>query len=67
MSGETGHYTRTLETLEHNGFVERDEETGRFGVEIIALASRLLAELAVVRVARPYLEGLAGSTRKRPR
>ncbi|MFB9261677.1 IclR family transcriptional regulator [Bradyrhizobium erythrophlei] len=58
--------SRTLATLEHNGFVERDEETGRFGlgVELIALASRLLAELDVVRVARPYLEELADSTRE---
>ncbi|QQO23786.1 IclR family transcriptional regulator [Bradyrhizobium diazoefficiens] len=53
--------SRTLATLEHNGFVERDAETGRFvlGVELIALASRLLAELDVVSVARPYLEELA--------
>ncbi|BAB52580.1 mlr8761 [Mesorhizobium japonicum MAFF 303099] len=58
--------SRTLATLEHNGFVERDEETGRFvlGVELIALASRLLAEHDVVRVARPYLEELAESTRE---
>ncbi|MER9534169.1 IclR family transcriptional regulator [Mesorhizobium sp. M0309] len=58
--------SRTLATLEHNGFVERDEETGRFvlGVELIALASRLLAELDVVRVARPYLEELAERTRE---
>ncbi|AZO18037.1 MAG: IclR family transcriptional regulator [Mesorhizobium sp.] len=58
--------SRTMATLEHNGFVERDEETGRFvlGVEVIALASRLLAELDVVRVARPYLEELAESTRE---
>ncbi|MCS3765617.1 MULTISPECIES: IclR family transcriptional regulator [Bradyrhizobium] len=58
--------SRTLATLEHNRFVERDEETGRFvlGVELIALASRLLSELDVVRVARPYLEELAESTRE---
>ncbi|WP_352785422.1 IclR family transcriptional regulator [Mesorhizobium sp. M0244] len=58
--------SRTLATLEHNRFVERDEETGRFvlGVELIALASRLLAERDVVRVARPYLEELAESTRE---
>lgn len=58
--------SRTLATLEHNGFVERDLETGRFvlGVELIALASRLLAELDVVRVARPYLEELAESSRE---
>lgn len=58
--------SRTLATLEHNGFVERDEETGRFGlgVELIALASRLLAELDMIRVARPYLEELAESTRE---
>ncbi|MCS3765904.1 MULTISPECIES: IclR family transcriptional regulator [Bradyrhizobium] len=58
--------SRTLATLGHNGFAERNEETGRFvlGVELIALASRLLAELDVVRVARPYLEELARSTRE---
>ncbi|TIO79815.1 MAG: hypothetical protein E5Y00_12690 [Mesorhizobium sp.] len=58
--------SRTLSTLEHNGLVQRDEETGRFvlGVELIALASRLLAELDVVRVARPHLEELAESTRE---
>lgn len=58
--------SRTLATLEHNGFVERDAETGRFvlGVELIALASRLLGELDVVRVARPYLEELAESARE---
>jgi len=58
--------SRTLATLEHNGFVEREAETGRFvlGVELIALASRLLAELDVVSVARPYLEELAESSRE---
>lgn len=58
--------SRTLATLEHNGFVEREVETGRFvlGVELIALASRLLAELDVVSVARPYLEELAESSRE---
>ncbi|WP_271614991.1 IclR family transcriptional regulator [Bradyrhizobium sp. CCBAU 51627] len=58
--------SRTLATLEHNGFVEREAETGRFvlGVELIALASTLLAELDVVSVARPYLEELAESSRE---
>ncbi|MCS3765647.1 MULTISPECIES: IclR family transcriptional regulator [Bradyrhizobium] len=58
--------SRTLATLEHNRFVERDDETGRFvlGVELIALASRLLGELDVVRVARPYLEELAERARE---
>ncbi|WMY10895.1 IclR family transcriptional regulator [Paraburkholderia phenoliruptrix] len=58
--------SRSLATLEHNGFVERDEETGRFrlGVELIALASKLLVESDVVRVARPYLEELAEATRE---
>ncbi|MTV19102.1 MULTISPECIES: IclR family transcriptional regulator [Bradyrhizobium] len=58
--------SRTLATLERNGFVERDAENGRFmlGLELIALASRLLTELDVVRVARPYLEKLADRTRE---
>ncbi|TKV71682.1 IclR family transcriptional regulator [Bradyrhizobium elkanii] len=58
--------SRTLATLEHNGFVERNAETGRFvlGIELIVLASRLLAELDVVRVAKPYLEELANRTRE---
>lgn len=58
--------SRTMATLEHNGFVERNEETGRFvlGIELIVLASRLLAELDVVRVARPHLEELADRTRE---
>lgn len=58
--------SRTMATLEHNGFVERNEETGRFvlGTELIVLASKLLAELDVVRVARPHLEELADRTRE---
>lgn len=58
--------SRTLATLEHNGFVERDAETGRFvlGVELVALASRVLAELDVVSVARPYLEDLAEKSKE---
>ncbi|RUX26308.1 IclR family transcriptional regulator, partial [Mesorhizobium sp. M2A.F.Ca.ET.042.01.1.1] len=58
--------SRTLATLEHNGYVQRDDETGRFGLggELIALASKHLAELDVVRVARPFLEKLAEDARE---
>jgi DNA-binding IclR family transcriptional regulator len=58
--------SRTLATLEHNGYVQRDEETGRFGlgVELIALASKHLADIDVVRITRPHLEQLAESARE---
>jgi DNA-binding IclR family transcriptional regulator len=56
--------SRILATLEENALVERHPTSGRFrlGVGVIALASPMLANLDVRRVARPFLEELTRAT-----
>lgn len=56
--------SRILATLEENTIVEREATSGRFrlGVGVIELASPMLANLDVRRLARPILEELAGTT-----
>ena len=57
--------SRILAVLEQAGYVERDAESGRFrlGLELIALAGPLLADLDVRRAARPAaLEQLTART-----
>ena len=53
--------SRLLSTLEANGFVVQDAETGRFrlGAELIALVNSAVAGFQVHRVARPHLRQLA--------
>lgn len=56
--------SRILAGLEKAGYVQRDDETGRFrlGLGLIALSGPLLAELDVRRVAYPELERLTDAT-----
>ena len=56
--------SRILATLEENAIVERHPTSGRFrlGVGVIELASPMLANLDVRRVARPFLEELTQAT-----
>lgn len=56
--------SRILATLEENTIVERQPTSGRFrlGVGVIELASPMLANLDVRRIARPFLEDLTDST-----
>lgn len=56
--------SRILGGLAEAGYVQRDEETGRYrlGLALIALSGPLLAELDVRRAAVPYLEELTEST-----
>lgn len=56
--------SRILATLEDNALVERHPTSGRFrlGVGVIELASPMLANLDVRRVARPSLEELTRAT-----
>ena len=57
--------SRILAILEQAGYVERDAESGRFrlGLELIALAGPLLADLDIRRAARPAaLEQLTART-----
>jgi DNA-binding IclR family transcriptional regulator len=56
--------SRILATLEKAGYVERDDNTGRFrlGLGLIALTGPLLANLDVRRVAAPELEQLTRRT-----
>jgi DNA-binding IclR family transcriptional regulator len=58
--------SRILATLEEATLVERHPTSGRFrlGVGVIALASPMLANLDLRRVARPFLEGLTRTTRE---
>jgi len=58
--------SRTLATLERNGFVSRDADTGRFmlGLELVSLARRHLNDLDILRLSRPYLEQLAEDSRE---
>ncbi|MFC9773339.1 MULTISPECIES: IclR family transcriptional regulator [unclassified Pseudarthrobacter] len=56
--------SRILAGLTEAGYVQRDEETGRYrlGLGLLALAGPLLAELDVRRAALPYLEQLTENT-----
>lgn len=56
--------SRILATLEENTLVERHPTNGRFrlGVGVIELASPMLANLDVRRIARPFLEDLTHAT-----
>ncbi len=56
--------SRILATLEENAIVERQATSGRFrlGVGVIELASPMLANLDVRRLARPFLENLTHAT-----
>ena len=56
--------SRILATLEENTIVERHPTNGRFrlGVGVIELASPMLANLDVRRLARPFLEDLTDAT-----
>ena len=56
--------SRILATLEENAIVERHPTNGRFqlGVGVIELASPMLANLDVRRIARPFLEDLTQET-----
>ena len=56
--------SRILATLEDNALVERHPDSDRFqlGVGVIELASPMLANLDVRRLARPFLEDLAQAT-----
>src|SRR3990172_8475448 len=53
--------SRLLATLESHGFVERNAENGTFalGVSLVALVGPLLANLDVVKMARPVLQAMA--------
>jgi DNA-binding IclR family transcriptional regulator len=53
--------SRILATLERAQFVRRNPETGRFsiGLGLIALVSPIVADLDVVKLARPYIDRLA--------
>ena len=56
--------SRMLTGLDEAGYVQRDEETGRYrlGLGMIGLAGPLLAELSVRRAALPHLEELTQAT-----
>lgn len=56
--------SRMLTGLDEAGYVQRDEDTGRYrlGLGMIGLAGPLLAELGVRRTALPHLEELTEAT-----
>ena len=58
--------SRILSGLTEAGYVQRDEETGRYrlGLGLLALSGPLLADLDVRRAAVPYLEQLTESTQE---
>lgn len=58
--------SRLLATLEAEGWVEQDPATRKYqlGLGLIAIAGPLLANLNVRRVAYPYLQELAETTRE---
>lgn len=58
--------SRILNGLTETGYIQRDEETGRFrlGLGLIMLSGPLLADLDVRRAALPYLEDLTADTRE---
>lgn len=53
-----------LVTLEHHSLIEKDERTGRFhlGLKLIELGYRAQGELGLVRIGRPFLQGLNRDT-----
>jgi DNA-binding IclR family transcriptional regulator len=58
--------SRILGGLTEAGYVQRDEETGRYrlGLGLLALSGPLLADLDVRRAALPYLEQLTERTQE---
>jgi DNA-binding IclR family transcriptional regulator len=58
--------SRLASTLASRGLIERDRATGRYrlGFGLIRLAGAVMANLDLVRVARPILEDLAHETRE---
>jgi DNA-binding IclR family transcriptional regulator len=58
--------SRLASTLAGRGLIERDRATGRYrlGFGLIRLAGAVMANLDLVRVARPILEDLAHETRE---
>ncbi|MEC7762981.1 MAG: IclR family transcriptional regulator [Pseudomonadota bacterium] len=56
--------SRLMSTLENYGFVEREDPDGRYGlgVELVALAGPMIADLDVVKVSRPVLRQMADET-----
>ena len=53
-----------LATLEYHALIEKDERTGRFhlGLKLIELGYRAQGELGLVRIGRPFLQGLNRDT-----
>lgn len=52
-----------LEALRRRGYVERDGAGGyRLGLRLFETANRMLSQMDVRQVARPWLEGLTGQT-----
>lgn len=70
LSGRLGVHkstvSRLLSTLEHEGLVEQNPETGKYrlGLGLITLAGAALERMDLRRVAQPYLSGLAESTQE---
>lgn len=58
--------SRLLSTLQQEGFVEKNPETGRYrlGMTLVTLAGIVLERLDVREVARPYLNDLARRTQE---
>ena len=58
--------SRILNGLTDSGYIQRDEESGRFrlGLGLLMLSGPLLADLDVRRAALPYLEDLTHETRE---
>lgn len=56
--------SRILNGLTESGYIQRDEESGRFrlGLGLLMLSGPLLADLDVRRAALPYLEDLTAQT-----
>ena len=54
---------RTLQTLMHAGYIERDDDTGyRGGIRLFELAARQLGHLDLRRIAGPAMRKLAADT-----
>jgi IclR family KDG regulon transcriptional repressor len=53
-----------LSTLEHHSLVEKDERSGRYhlGLKLVELGYRAQGELGLVRVGRPFIQGLNRDT-----
>ncbi len=53
-----------LQTLESEGFVERNEDTNKYnlGTRLIELGYRAQNDLAICRIAKPYLNGINQAT-----